>query len=99
MSRYLLWHGYRVKGARKNWDEWLELVEVTDLLPLKTAASTIKEKLWGILNAMRFGVSNALAEAINGKIRQLRIRAMGFRNKERFKTAIMFHYGNLKLTH
>lgn len=94
-----IWHGYRVKGARKNWDEWLGLIEVTNLLPLKTVASTIKEKLWGILNAMRFGVSNALAEAINGKIRQLRIRAMGYRNKERFKTAIMFHYGCLNLTH
>ncbi|MBJ7539714.1 transposase [Marinomonas sp. C1424] len=49
------------------------------------------------MNAMRFQVSNALAEAINSKIRILRVKAYGYRNKERFKRAILFHFGGLAM--
>lgn len=94
-----IWHGHRVKGAKRRWQDWIDLVNVCELKPMTTAAQTIKERLWGILNAMRHRASNALAEAINGKIRQLKVRAMGYRNKERFKKAILFHFGGLELAH
>ncbi|EHJ3588822.1 transposase, partial [Shigella flexneri] len=52
---------------------------------------------YGILNAMRHGVSNGNAEALNSKIRLLRIKAKGYRNRERFKLGVMFHYGKLNI--
>ncbi|ENQ8842376.1 TPA: transposase, partial [Shigella flexneri] len=48
-------------------------------------------------NAMRHGVSNGNAEALNSKIRLLRIKAKGYRNRERFKLGVMFHYGKLNM--
>ena len=42
---------------------------------MKNAAKTIKKRLYGILNAMRHRVSNGNAEALNSKIRLLRIKA------------------------
>lgn len=36
------------------------------------------------LNAMRLGVSNARAEALDSQIRALRVNARGYRNKNRF---------------
>nr|AFK90359.1 transposase [Salmonella enterica subsp. salamae] len=62
---------------------------------MKNAAKTIGKRLYGILNAMRYGVSNGNAEALNRKIRLLRIKARGYRNRERCKLGVMFHYGKL----
>ncbi|MCM2678896.1 transposase, partial [Echinimonas agarilytica] len=64
---------------------------------LTNVANLIKGRLWGILNAMRHQVSNGLAEALNSRIRTIRVRAHGFRSKERYKNAIMFHFGGLDL--
>ncbi|MDL5934842.1 transposase, partial [Escherichia coli] len=58
---------------------------------------TIGKRLYGILNAMRHRVSNGNAEALNSKIRLLRIKARGYRNRERFKLGVMFHYGKLNM--
>lgn len=33
----------------------------------------------------------------NSKIRLLRIKARGYRNRERFKLGVMFHYGKLNM--
>ncbi|WP_413774392.1 hypothetical protein [Marinobacter sp. AN1] len=46
---------------------------------------------------MRFRASGGLAEAINGQVRALKVRSWGFRRKERFKRAILFHYGGLPM--
>lgn len=92
-----IWKGYRVKGARAAWNDWIELARATEVRALVTAASQIEQKLFGILNAMRFRASNGLAEAINGQVRALKMRSRGFRNKERFKRAILFHYGGLNM--
>lgn len=60
-------------------------------------AKTIKTHLWGILNAFVLKADNALAESINSRIKMVKIRSRGFRNKQRFKTAIYFHLGGLDL--
>lgn len=64
---------------------------------MKNMAKTIGKRLYGILNAMRHGVSNGNAEALNSKIRLLRIKTRGYRNRERFKLGVMFHYGKLNM--
>lgn len=56
-----------------------------------------EKKLYDILNAMHHGVSNGNAKALNSRIRLLRIKARGYRNRKRFKPGVMFHYGKLNM--
>lgn len=82
---------------RNDWQRWLALAANSDVLMMRNVAKTIKKRLYGILNAMRHNVSNGNAEALNSKIRLLRIKARGYRNRERFKLGVMFHYGKLNM--
>lgn len=93
-----IWYGNKVRGAKNKWLEWLALVRVSNIKPLMVAAKTVKEHLPAILNAMRLNASNGLAEAINANIQYMKLRAKGFRNKERFKTAILFYFGQLDMS-
>jgi transposase len=61
------------------------------------AAKSIRKYLWGILNAIVLEATNAKAEGMNSKIQMVKRRACGFRNRERFKTAIYFHLRGLDL--
>lgn len=69
----------------------------SNLKPLMSVAETIKSNLRGIINSMDKGVSNARAEAINRKIKDAGRRASGYRNLERYKTAIIFYFGQLDM--
>jgi len=51
-----------------------------------------EEKLKCILTAMKFGASNARAKDINNKVKAMARRTYDFRNRERFKAAIMFYF-------
>ncbi len=51
----------------------------------------------GILNAIVLKVSNGPAEGLNSRIKMIKVRSRGFRNKERFTNAIYFHLGGLDL--
>jgi len=67
------------------------------LPPVCKAVQTVKEHLWGIVNAIVTNQSNGRAESVNSKIQHIKRRACGFRNKERFRNAIYFHLGGLDL--
>ncbi len=49
----------------------------------------------GILNAIVTGSNNARAERINGAIEELKRIGRGYRNKQNFRTAILFFHGDL----
>jgi len=92
-----LWH-YQTRGwAQRAWDRWLSWAMRSRLKPMKIVAHMIKDKLWGILNAIVHKADNAMAESVNSKIKALKMKARGYRNRERYKTAIMFHFGGLRL--
>lgn len=92
-----LWH-YRKRGwARRAWQAWLSWAVRSRLEPIRDVAEMIKRHLNGILNAIVLGVTNARSEGINSKIQWLKYTARGFRNRERFRTAIYFHLGGLDL--
>jgi transposase len=92
-----LW-GYVSRGwAEKGWKRWLSWAVRSRLAPVKEVAKTIKEHLWGILNAVVLKVDNGHAESINSRIKIIKVRSRGFRNKERFRNAIYFHLGGLDL--
>lgn len=50
---------------------------------MKNVAKTIAKRLCGVLNT----------EALNSKIRLLRIKTGGYRKRERFKPGVAFHFG------
>ena len=92
-----IWNRPWSEERRNDWERWLALAANSDVPMMKNAAKTIGKRLYGILNAMRHRVSNGNAEALNSKIRLLRIKARGYRNRERFKLGVMFHYGKLNM--
>ena len=55
----------------------------------------VRQYLSVILNAIVAGVSNAMAEAKNARIQRIKNMACGFRNRKRFRMAILFHLGGL----
>jgi len=65
------------------------------LEPVKKVAATIKDHLWGIINAVVLKADNGGAESINSLIKMIKVRSRGFRNKQRFRNAIYFHPGRL----
>ena len=90
-----LWH-YGCHGwAMYGWKKWLSWASRSRLKPVQSVAKTIKKHLWGIINAILLKTSNGRAESMNAQIQRVKRRACGFRNKERFKTAIYFHLGGL----
>jgi transposase len=92
-----LWHYVSKAWARKGWEQWLSWAVRSRLDPIKEVAKTIKTHLWGILNAIVLKVSNGPAEGINSRIKTIKVRSRGFRNKQRFANAIYFHLGGLDL--
>lgn len=92
-----LWD-YRSRGwAQRAWWRWLAWAMRSRLMPIKAVANMIKDKLWGILNAIVLKADNAMAESVNSKIKALKMKARGYRNRERYKASILFHYGGLSL--
>ena len=92
-----LWRYVSKTWARKGWERWLSWAMRSRLEPVKKVAKTIKAHLREILNAVVLKVSNGPAEVLNSRIKMLKVRSRGFRNKERFANAIYFHLGGLQL--
>ena len=92
-----LWHYVSKTWARKGWKQWLSWAVRSRLKPIRDVARIIKDHLWGILNAIVLKVSNGPAEGLNSRIKTIKVRSRGFRNKKRFANAIYFHLGGLDL--
>lgn len=92
-----LW-GYATRGwAERAWRKWIGWTMRSRLEPIKRAGGMVQRHLWGILNAVSLGATNAIAESLNARIQKVKARACGFRNRERFRNAIYFHCGDLQL--
>ena len=92
-----IWNRPWSEERRNDRERWLALAANSDVPVMKNAAKTTGKRLYGSLNAMRHRVSNGNAEALNSKLRLLRIKARGYRNREHFKPGVMFHYGKLNM--
>ena len=92
-----LW-GYKTRTwARKAWKQCIQWAKLTDLGPVISVARMLERHLEGILNAIVLQATNALAEGINSRIQRIKKMACGFRNRDRFRQAILFHLGGLDL--
>lgn len=92
-----LWGYVSVGWARKAWLSWAALASRSKLEPMVRAARMVRTHLEGILNAVVLGVTNAAAESMNARIQRIKVMACGYRNRERFRNAILFHLGGLDL--
>lgn len=93
----MLWHYSSRTWARKQWKKWITAALRSRLEPLRRVAATFRRHLDGIINAVVLKKTNATAESVNSRIQRLKYRACGYRNRQRFRTAIMFHCGKLNL--
>lgn len=92
-----LWrYSYRASALR-NWKALLGWIARCRLEPVIKVGKMVKQYLWGILNAIANKTTNAIAESINATIQKIKARACGFRNRARFRTAILFHKGGLSM--
>jgi transposase len=92
-----LWNYVSRTCAQKEWEKLLGWIRRCRLENVIKVGAMIKTYLWGILNAIEKMVTNARAEAINGRIQWIKKTACGFRNRARFREAILFHLGGLDL--
>ena len=92
-----LWSFSSRTWAEKGWRRLLGWMDRCRLAPVKKVAATIKAHLWGIINAVVTSSTNAIGESLNAQIQKIKAMACGFRNRERFRRAILFHLGGLDL--
>jgi transposase len=93
----LLWNFSYMAVAGKRWKEILAWISRCKIEPMMKVGKMIRSYFWGILNAIRLKTSNAMLESINSGIQRIKRMACGFRNRERFRLAILFHFGGLDL--
>ena len=92
-----LWKYVRRSWAQKAWQRWLSWALRCRLEPMKAAAKMIKAHLWEIINAVVLNVSSGPAESLNSRIKMIKAKRRGYRNKQRFINDIYFHLGGLDL--
>jgi transposase len=83
--------------AEKAWHRLLGWISRCRLQPVQKVGKMIRRYLTGVLNAIMARVSNAMLEAKNARIQWVKKMACGFRNRKRFRMAILFHLGGLNL--
>ena len=92
-----LWNYVSRTWAKKGWMSWYSWAIRSQLEPIKKSARMVKRHLWGIINAIVLRVNNGRAEGVNNLIQRLKRRAFGYRNRDNFRNAILFHLGGLDL--
>jgi transposase len=60
-------------------------------------AQMLKRHLDNVLTYLTHRITNAVTEGLNAKIQWIKYAARGFRNREAFKSSILFHCGGLDL--
>jgi transposase len=92
-----LWRFEYRKAAETAWLRLTRWMLKSRLKPMIALAKTIRSYLWGIVNAAVTGVTNAISESKNTIIQKIKANACGFRNRHRFRNAILFNLGGLDM--
>ena len=91
------WANETVEEGREFFRRWYSWATRSRLEPIKKVARSFKEHLHNVLTFFTHRITNASLEGLNNRIAGLVKKAYGYRNRERFKTDILFHLGNLDL--
>jgi transposase len=92
-----LWDYCYMKVAEEAWKKLLWWISHCRIPEMIKVGLTVRRYFWGILNAIRLKETNGMVEAKNNSIQRIKRMACGFRNRNRFRTAILFHLGKLDL--
>lgn len=92
-----LWAFRSLPHARAFFARWYAWAIRSRLAPMRTLARTLATHLENILTYLTYPITNAVTEGLNAKIQWIKYSSRGFRDRERFKTAIYFHCGGLDL--
>jgi transposase len=85
------------KNAEKYFKRWYFWASHSRLDPMVEAAKTLKSHILNILTYFKHRITNAVVEGLNSKIQTVKHMACGFRNREHYRKAILFHCGGLDL--
>ncbi len=83
--------------GREFFRSWYDWAIRSRLEPIKRVARSFKTHLDNIVTFFTHRITNAALEGLNNRIAGLIKKAFGYRNRERFKTDILFHLGDLDL--
>ncbi|WP_229477170.1 transposase, partial [Massilia rubra] len=83
----------QAEAALKSWISWARR---SRLDPFKKLATTLKERLAGVVRGMLDGRSNAYVEAMNGMLQQTKRAARGFRTVKNFVAIAYLRMSKLK---
>ncbi|MEM6814360.1 MAG: transposase, partial [Bacteroidota bacterium] len=75
--------------------QWIRNAQRCGIGHLIKVADMFDRHMQGIVNAMAYNKSNAMAERINGKLQEIKMTARGYRSFQNFKNAILFFHGGL----
>lgn len=93
----LILHMDDAETAAARLDKWTFLAQRFRIPPFVELQRKIKRNREHILNAIRHGVSNARAEALNNKIKLLILIAYGFRNIDTMIGLGMLFCSNIRI--
>ena len=93
----MLWEYEYIGVVRREWGRLLGWISRCRLDPMIKVGEMIRTFFWGIENAILQKTNNAMLESKNNGIQRIKKVACGFRNRERFRMAILFHFGGLDL--
>jgi transposase len=91
------WTSPTVEEGRTFFARWYSWAIRSRLQPIKRVARSFKDHLGNILTYFTHRITNAALEGLHNRIAGLVKKAFGYRNRERFKTDILFHLGGLDL--
>ncbi|MEO5510366.1 MAG: ISL3 family transposase [Longimicrobiales bacterium] len=92
-----LWEYKTIRGALRFFKNWYGWAIRSRLEPVKRTARMIRYYLRSIVSFTELRYTNARTEAMNAKIQEIKYRARGYRNRDNFRMAILFHCGRLDL--
>lgn len=77
---------------------WYNELARRELPQMHKVANTFQKNIQGLLNYIKWRITNAYAEAVNALIQEIKTVARGFRRFESFRVAILFFLGKLDLS-
>ena len=86
-----------VPAGTEFFENWTAELEGHDLPKMHKVTRTLEKNIQGLLNYLKWRITNAYGEAANALIQEIKTVARGFRKFVNFRTAILFFLGKLEL--
>ena len=86
-----------VPAGTEFFENWTAELEGRDLPKMHKVARTLEKNIQGLLNYLKWRITNAYGEAVNALIQEIKTVARGFRQFGNFRIAILFFLGKLEL--